>query len=94
MSDATHRTQADALEIEARAKRRLADEYDAAQEHGEEPTRAGISFWELRNGLCKYPLGAFDEPPTHFCGADAPLGEVYCIAHQRIAYNRSIDRRR
>lgn len=30
-----HRTQADALEIEAGAKRRLADEYDAAQERGE-----------------------------------------------------------
>lgn len=30
-----HRTQADALEIEAMAKRRLADEYDAAQERGE-----------------------------------------------------------
>jgi phage N-6-adenine-methyltransferase len=32
---ATHRTQADALEIEALAKRRLADEYDAAQDRGE-----------------------------------------------------------
>jgi len=32
---AAHRAQADALEIEARAKRRLADEYDAAQERGE-----------------------------------------------------------
>lgn len=32
---AGHRVQADALEIEARAKRRLADEYDAAQERGE-----------------------------------------------------------
>lgn len=30
-----HRAQADALEIEAAAKRRLADEYDAAQERGE-----------------------------------------------------------
>lgn len=30
-----HRAQADALEIEAGAKRRLADEYDAAQERGE-----------------------------------------------------------
>lgn len=30
-----HRAQADALEIEAQAKRRLADEYDAAQERGE-----------------------------------------------------------
>lgn len=32
---AAHRAQADALEIEAKAKRRLADEYDAAQERGE-----------------------------------------------------------
>jgi len=32
---AAHRTQADALELEAGAKRRLADEYDAAQERGE-----------------------------------------------------------
>jgi phage N-6-adenine-methyltransferase len=32
---ASHRAQADALDIEARAKRRLADEYDAAQERGE-----------------------------------------------------------
>lgn len=32
---AAHRSQADALEIEAQAKRRLADEYDAAQERGE-----------------------------------------------------------
>lgn len=33
------RAQADALEIEAKAKRRLADEYDAAQERGEVATR-------------------------------------------------------
>jgi hypothetical protein len=32
---AAHRAQAHALEIEARAKHRLADEYDAAQERGE-----------------------------------------------------------
>jgi hypothetical protein len=32
---AAHRAQANALEIEARAKRRLADEYDAAQARGE-----------------------------------------------------------
>lgn len=37
---AAHRTQADALDIEAAAKRRLADEYDAAQERGEVRTRA------------------------------------------------------
>ena len=35
---AAYRAQADALEIEAQAKRRLADEYDAAQERGEVAT--------------------------------------------------------
>jgi hypothetical protein len=35
---AAHRAQADALEIEASAKRRLADEYDAAQARGEAAT--------------------------------------------------------
>lgn len=38
---ATHRAQADALEIEALAKRKLADEYDAAQERGEVVGRKG-----------------------------------------------------
>jgi hypothetical protein len=36
---AAHCAQADALEIEAGAKRRLADEYDAAQERGEVATK-------------------------------------------------------
>lgn len=38
---AAHRAQADALEIEAQAKRRLADEYDAAQERGEVQPHGG-----------------------------------------------------
>ena len=36
-----HRAQADALEIEAAAKRRLADEYDGAQQRGELQRRGG-----------------------------------------------------
>lgn len=47
---AAHRAQADALEIEIAAKRRLADEYDAAQRRGEVATardgNAGRSTWE------------------------------------------------
>ena len=37
---AAHRAQADAVEIEAQAKRRLADEYDAAQARGEVATQS------------------------------------------------------
>lgn len=39
---AAHRAQADALEIEAQAKRRIADEYDAAQDRGEIPKHGGV----------------------------------------------------
>jgi hypothetical protein len=40
---AAHRAQADALLIESNAKRRLADEYDAAQERGEVARHGGSS---------------------------------------------------
>lgn len=39
---AAYRAQADALEIESQAKRRLADEYDAAQERGEVRTVGNV----------------------------------------------------
>ena len=54
----------------------------------------GITFAELAGRRCKFPLGAFDVPATRFCGATTPLGEVYCLKHQGIAYNRSAARRR
>lgn len=47
-----HRAQADALDIEARAKRRLADEYDAAQERGE-VAKIGDNLPSVPNGNAK-----------------------------------------
>lgn len=47
---AVYRAQADALEIESTAKRRLADEYDAAQERGE-VARNGQPSSSMREGL-------------------------------------------
>jgi hypothetical protein len=44
---AAHRAQADALEIEAQAKRRLADEYDAAQDRGEVAVRGSTPLMFL-----------------------------------------------
>lgn len=43
-----HRVQADALDIEANAKRRLADEYDAAQERGEVRKHGGDQYNKIR----------------------------------------------
>jgi hypothetical protein len=56
---AAHRAQADALEIEAGAKRRLADEYDAAQERGEVvgPKGGGDSTVPVRTAATAADLG-------------------------------------
>ena len=55
---AAHRAQADALEIEAAAKRRLADEYDAAQVRGEVKCNGGDrSSVEDRNTASTADLG-------------------------------------
>lgn len=54
---AAHRAQADALEIEALAKRRLADEYDMAQQRGEARTRADNQHVADTNKLSMADLG-------------------------------------
>lgn len=54
---AAHRVQADALEIEAQAKRRLADEYDAAQERGEVATRSDQNLLPDRKKVSVSDIG-------------------------------------
>ena len=54
---AAHRAQADALEIEAAAKRRLADEYDAAQARGDVAKRGWESGVDKRNITTAADLG-------------------------------------
>lgn len=54
---AAHRAQADALEIEAGAKRRLADEYDRAQERGETRTQADNQHIPAGNKLKLADIG-------------------------------------
>jgi len=57
---AAHRAQADALEIEAGAKRRLADEYDA-QARGEVATQRDGKLGRSQPERLK-PTAAADEP--------------------------------
>ena len=63
---AAHRAQADALEIEAAAKRRLADEYDAAQARGEVKRNGG---WAAVLKTTTLP-----PPPILACAAPDPRG--------------------
>jgi hypothetical protein len=54
---AAYRAQADALEIEAQAKRRLADEYDAAQERGEVASNGGSRIPKQSSGPTAADIG-------------------------------------
>ena len=53
-----HRAQADALVIEAEAKRRLADEYDAAQQRGEVKANGGARNFTVPNENTEIPSAA------------------------------------
>ncbi len=64
----------------------MSDMADVITELMQEVGRVGISFIDLREGRCKFPLGSINEPPTRFCGAPTAIGEPYCPACGRIAY--------
>jgi hypothetical protein len=63
------------------------------QEDNQDASEPGIGFRELRDGRCKFPLGAIDVPPTRFRGDATPTGTVYCAKRQAVAYNRGYIRR-
>jgi hypothetical protein len=70
----------------------MSDTADVTREQDHSPRR-GITFAELREGLCKFPLGTINDPPEWFCGEPAPIGNVYCKRCQATAYNRQERRR-
>lgn len=51
------------------------------------PPRAGVTFFDLREGQCRWPCGDhLDLSYLRFCGAEAPVGESYCAAHHTLAW--------
>jgi hypothetical protein len=69
------------------------DEADALGEQEPVVSRRGVTFAELREGRCKFPLGTINDPPEWFCGEPAPIGKAYCERCQAVAYNRAERRR-
>lgn len=51
-----------------------------------------VSIMELREGVCRWPLGDPLQADFVYCGADCSLGTPYCSFHSRVAYQPS-DRR-
>lgn len=52
-----------------------------------------IEFFDLREGLCKFPLGGVNDPVEWFCGAVTDVGSPYCVSCQQIAYSRPLRQR-
>lgn len=58
------------------------------------PMARRISIMELREGVCRWPLGDPLQADFAYCGADCSVGNTYCEAHSRLAYQPHNDRRR
>lgn len=58
------------------------------------PMSRRISIMELREGVCRWPMGDPLQADFVYCGADCGIGHTYCDAHSRIAFQPHSDRRR
>ena len=46
----------------------------------------GISLAELKDKMCRWPIGDPKEPDFRFCGCQAVAGLPYCGEHAKVAY--------
>ena len=51
------------------------------------PLNDPVTIMELRESMCRWPLGDPAAPDFRYCGGEAPIGAgPYCRFHSRIAY--------
>jgi GcrA cell cycle regulator len=53
-----------------------------------------VQIMELREGMCKWPMGDPQSSEFVYCGADCGFGKTYCTHHANIAYQPAAERRR
>jgi GcrA cell cycle regulator len=58
------------------------------------PISERVTIMELREGMCRWPLGDPATPDFRYCGGRSDIGAPYCVAHSRMAYQPAQDRRR
>lgn len=71
--------------VEVRPKRHVAEEVVSI------PIPERVTLLDLREGMCKWPIGDPHNEDFGFCGAKKPLEAIrpYCTYHSRIAYTPS-----
>jgi len=78
----------------ALAPRALAEPQPAAEEVVV-PISERVTLMDLRESMCRWPMGDPTSPDFRFCGARSPIGAgPYCAYHSRVAYQPAQDRRR
>src|SRR3954470_16259077 len=54
----------------------------------------GVMILELREFMCRWPLGDPTTPEFRYCGTQALMGLPYCPHHAQIAYQPAAERKR
>jgi GcrA cell cycle regulator len=57
------------------------------------PMSRRVSIMELKEGICRWPLGDPMHADFVYCGADCSTGTPYCGFHSKVAYQQPHDRR-
>ena len=58
------------------------------------PLSERVTIMELRESMCRWPMGDPTSPEFRFCGARSLTGLPYCDHHAQIAYQPASDRKR
>jgi GcrA cell cycle regulator len=58
------------------------------------PFSERVTIMDLREYMCRWPMGDPTTPEFRFCGGRSLTGMPYCGYHARIAYQPAADRRR
>jgi GcrA cell cycle regulator len=58
------------------------------------PLSERVTIMELRESMCRWPLGDPTTTEFRFCGASAIAGLPYCNHHARVAYQPAAERKR
>ncbi len=64
------------------------------REEGALPRLEGVTIMELRESMCRWPLGDPTTPEFRYCGAQAIMGLPYCPHHAQMAYQPAVERKR
>jgi GcrA cell cycle regulator len=58
------------------------------------PVSERVTIMDLRESMCRWPMGDPTKPEFRFCGARSITSLPYCTHHARIAYQPVADRKR